>query len=413
MTTATPVARVNQLDGLSLGMFALSGLSFLTLSFLTIGLAGGAVLTLLGSSRLAVGDNPFYSFAWLAGFFALLTIPAIGFSFARLMGKDTSALELRASRQAYRLSMGLMIGWPLVLLAGQWLTQNRSFGWLFLPPLQIASIAIPLWWLIELTRRRLEGISAQRVWGAVNFSFLVSTVVILLVEIVVLIAALIMAGIVFASQPEWAAALERVAQRLSMARANPDVILRIVKPFLQQPLVLVALLAGAAGIVPLVEEFFKPLGLWLLAGRKMTPADGFILGAASGCGFALLESLGLLSNPAQSSWVVLAVGRMGTGLLHITASALVGWGLAVAWREGKYIQLGISYALAVFIHSIWNLFGLLMGIAPLLEPVSPQIWLVARLGQVAPLALAVLAASLLMILWVGNRILRPQGAKSW
>jgi RsiW-degrading membrane proteinase PrsW (M82 family) len=408
----------NRLHWLSLGQFALSGLGLLILFTTAFGLAAGALVLLsagqLGEFRsagLAVGNNPFYSFAWLAVFFALLTIPSVVYSFARLLGKDTTAFEHKTARLPLRLSILLMLLWPLVLLAGHWLTQNSRLGWLMMPPLQIASVAIPAWWVIEMARFRLRGVSAQRVWGAVNFGFLVSTNLILLVEVVLLLAALVGLGLLISANPEASGTLERMFQRLTMARADPEVAMRILKPYLQQPVVLVLLLVGVAGFVPLVEELIKPLGIWMLAGKNITPASGFILGAASGCGFAMLESLGMLSNPSQNGWVVLAVGRMGTGLLHITASALVGWGLALAWREKKYIQLGLLYASAVILHGIWNLFGLMMGLSPLLEPAPPRIEFFVRLGKAAPLALSILAAVLFIVLLLGNRYLQLQQAK--
>ena len=104
--------------------------------------------------------------------------------------------------------------------------------------------------------------------------------------------------------------------------------------------------------------------------------------------------------------VDVVIGRLGTGLLHITTTSLVGWGLGVAWERGKYLKLGVIFFLAVSLHGIWNVFGLLVGLVPYLTEQS----LALRLGTIAPLALAVLSMTLLFIMIGTNRRLRRQGS---
>src|SRR4030095_3220829 len=105
-------------------------------------------------------------------------------------------------------------------------------------------------------------------------------------------------------------------------------------------------------LVPALEEIFKPLGVWLLAGKLKSPAQGFTLGALSGAGYALIETIGVSSQTVE--WASLLFSRIGTGVLHITTSALMGAAIVLAWRERRYLWLLGIYILAVALHGLWN-----------------------------------------------------------
>ncbi len=62
------------------------------------------------------------------------------------------------------------------------------------------------------------------------------------------------------------------------------------------------------------------MALWFLAGKKLTPSQGFIGGLIAGGCFALLETAGSIGVPTDLEWFTLLLGRTGTGLLHITLS---------------------------------------------------------------------------------------------
>ena len=71
----------------------------------------------------------------------------------------------------------------------------------------------------------------------------------------------------------------------------------------------------------------------------------------------------------------------------------MGWALARAWREKRYLQLGISYLVAVAIHALWNGLVILTAVSDLfgsdvalpefltaVETVSPIMFGVLLLG---------------------------------
>jgi RsiW-degrading membrane proteinase PrsW (M82 family) len=135
---------------------------------------------------------------------------------------------------------------------------------------------------------------------------------------------------------------------------DPDAIIRTLRPYLLHPGSIFAVLAAISGFVPLIEEAVKPVGLWFLAGRGLTPQEGFVGGLLSGAGFAFFESLGIAGSYSSENWTTLVLARAGTSLLHITTTALVGYGLAGAWQQRRFVRLGAVFLSAVALHGLWN-----------------------------------------------------------
>ncbi|HEY9075379.1 MAG TPA: PrsW family glutamic-type intramembrane protease [Anaerolineaceae bacterium] len=395
-----PVRRVDWLaiaqlvvSALGLGVFLLFSLMFFVM---------GIMALVRRDMPVQLGVTSVFSLAWVSVLLSVLALVSVIYAIREINGKDRSASSGFWGSKWFLVASGLLMLVPLVLLAGNAVAKQGRIAWLLLPPLQLLVVVLPLWWMVESARRRLPRNSPQRTWGMLTFSLLITSQVIVVVEIVGIVLAGIIVVVILAMQPGAASELERLATRLMNSQMDPEILVRVMRPFMQQPWVIFGILALGAGVVPLVEELLKPLGLWALLGRKLTPAEGFVMGAVCGAGFALLESLGNLSGPLTDGWLGLAAGRIGTGMLHVTCSAMVGWGMASAWHEGNYLRLGGTYALAVLLHGIWNVFGLLMGIVPILQGNS----LLLRLGQAAPYALAGLGVVLLAILLALNYSIR-------
>src|SRR6185312_9937399 len=126
-------------------------------------------------------------------------------------------------------------------------------------------------------------------------------------------------------------------------------------------------------VAPTVEEELKPLGAVLIMGRSGSAAEAFLLGVAAGIGFNMFETLTYISS-GEVDWVVVAIERLGSGLLHGLGAgfAALGWyylirgkGVRLRWLRGFG---GIAYAMlqhAVFNAS--NLVGLIPGLDKLLS----------------------------------------------
>jgi RsiW-degrading membrane proteinase PrsW (M82 family) len=121
--------------------------------------------------------------------------------------------------------------------------------------------------------------------------------------------------------------------------------------------------------VPIIEELFKTLGVWVLAGRRLTPQEGWVAGLMSGAGFALVEGLfyglQMVTLPDAASWVFTIIGRTGGSLLHTFCGGLIGWAFAKTWSDRKVWRVVGMFVLVIFIHGIWNALALTPSVSAL------------------------------------------------
>ena len=125
-----------------------------------------------------------------------------------------------------------------------------------------------------------------------------------------------------------------------MQNGVPDTqsIINHLLPLVLNPVVIFLGFATISVLVPIIEESFKPLGVWFLSGQKITPAQGFGFGVLSGAAFGLFENLGNTSG-AGTGWALLTTSRISTLLLHSFTAGLVGWALASAWTQRRFLRL--------------------------------------------------------------------------
>jgi hypothetical protein len=387
----------------------LSGLGLLTTLAAASGFLAAGVVTLMQRSFSLTEALPFFSMACSAGLFSLILIPPLYYSICKLTGWKPLILKFTGS---FKLASALLIVWLALLPIGNRLSDQNGPGELLIPILQLLAVGIPLLWIVEYGSRGLAGGSPERTWGTLSFSVLITPWLAVAVEVLLIVGLIIFATIWLVSQPGAAENINRLAQRLANSGADRDVIIRIMQPMLQQPGVIFSMLALSAGLIPLIEEFLKPLALFVLVRKQLTPAEGYMAGLLCGSAFALVESLGNLANPSPTSWAAIVFGRAGTGLLHTVNTGMIGWGLASAWQYKKYLQLGIIYLVAVTFHGLWNTFAILMALDSLSGQASQpaNLAIFERLGQIAPLVLGILMIILVIILTEWNRRLRPSQA---
>lgn len=388
-------------DLLTIAQLILSGLGMV---FSFLGAAGLVVLGLTGFSTAYAEPAvqvPIFSLAWVCLLIGVLAIPSVVSSIQRLLQQEPHF----SGQSSFRWANILIILWPLVLILGNSIASKPTVNWLFLPPLQIFAIGLPIFWLVSFARRNLPPTNQQREWGLINFSALLTMPLIMLVEILVMVA-LIGIGILWLnSQPDLLNSLEQFARNIIMSQANPEEVFKLLSPYLQNPLVIFSTLAIISGIIPLIEELFKPLAMWVLSGRNLSPAEGFVSGAICGATFALIESLFYLSNPTPEGWAILTIGRAGTGLLHTTCTALVGWALALTWQQGKYLRLALMYLLAVLLHGVWNSLSILIGLSAALNHVPANLQILSVISQIAPYGIGALVIGSITFLFASNRYL--------
>ena len=200
------------------------------------------------------------------------------------------------------------------------------------------------------------------------------------------------------AQPELALELQNLSQEIIILGPESEAALDRLAPLLTKPSVMATVLIYIAVLVPAIEEIFKPIGVWFFAG-KLEPAQGLSLGALSGAGYALIETIGVTSQ--TSEWASLLFSRIGTGLLHITTSALMGAAIVMAWRERRYLRLIGTYLLAVLLHGLWNSLAIIFTFSTLAEMFEQP----GRLGTIQSpiiIAMVILAITLFAILVLSN-----------
>ncbi len=340
--------------------------------------------------------------AWTSLLVGLVLVPAFAAALFRLRNQEMPALtsRLETSRPACRRDrLGHLPACGGPQQPGQWFGLLGSH---FVLPF----VLLPIIALVAFGARKLTSGSALRTWGNITFSFSVTMPFILLLELVFVLVILVFVGVWVSSNPALLNQLMAMQEQLTDGLIDPAELERMVFEFLQNPWVLNSALLVIALLIPLMEELFKPMALWFLAGKKLTPSQGFVGGLIAGACFALLETAGSIGIPTDLEWFTLLLGRTGTGLLHITLSGLVGWGLASLFYEKNWGRALGNYLFAVLMHGTWNLFALLSGIIPVLPDPQAMGNFPYFLSQAGPFVLFTLAIINFIILVRTNQKLR-------
>jgi RsiW-degrading membrane proteinase PrsW (M82 family) len=229
--------------------------------------------------------------------------------------------------------------------------------------------------------------------------------ILFIVEILLLFLILVPVGAYAVSQPQVVAEMDRLTTQFYLMGpgADPEAMLDLVAPFMLKPGVIGIALLYTAVLVPLLEEAIKPLGVWLFGNRLNSPSQGFALGALSGAAYALIETLGV--SPQTTDWSTLLLSRVGTGLLHVTTSAIMGGAIAFAIRERRYLRLLGAYLLAASLHGLWNASAVFYSFSSLAGYVE-QAGTFSRLSQPLIAGMILYAALLLILLILANRRMR-------
>lgn len=252
----------------------------------------------------------------------------------------------------------LLVALVVVLAGGQGLFNLGAEPAVALGHILAAILASLLMLAIPLQAARRQGWTIGRragtaslAWGALGG-----------VGIAGIVEAIVVAGIVVAAvlalnfiDPHWT---EQVTGALDSLGGSVEPSLEALAPQLGSPLILLGGLLLMAVLVPAIEELVKSLAIPLVhaSGRTLTQADAFLLGAAAGAGFTLIEGItnGAMALMQPAGWAMAMAARSGVAVIHVLASALAG----LAWHAGL-VERHWGRALALFLapivlHGIWN-----------------------------------------------------------
>ncbi len=390
-------------------------------SALVLGVSAIGISVLLGMAAMlalaallflliqAEGDNIAFlsmSVAWVNGFLAILIFPAALFSLFRILDRP---LHLPAVPRWVAANTALIL-WPVVLGAGFLLARLTGLTWLFLPPLQILAIGIPIWWLVSFTGRRLDTGPVSTWWKLFSMVVLVGNPLIFIIELLVVLPLSILW---ISGQPGFASLIESLTRDIQNSGMDAQVMNQAVTAIFAYPGLVTALIIGASVLAPLVEETMKTIGVWLLFKNNLTPARGLVAGVVCGAGFALVESLGVINQSFEGSvWVAVMVGRLGTAVMHIFTAGLTGWGIASLASGRKYSRAVLGYTAAIIAHGLWNFLVISTAIQPFLDFSIPQNRWFEPLGNAGIILTSALAFLYLAGLYMANRRLRPDSSLS-
>jgi hypothetical protein len=256
--------------------------------------------------------------------------------------------------------------WPLIVLAGYLASQNE-FSTIFLAPLTIIAIAVPVWWLVEFSRRGLPRSTKLREWGTLSIGITLTPILIILIELIVVAIVTIIVLIGLGFQENFNFHFSSLLNNINPFQSEIGELDQILYDLMEYPIVSTGLFLVVGFLAPLIEEIFKPFAIWFLLKRPLRNYEGFSLGLISGGAFTLLESAGMILQLNASDWLAAVLLRAATGVLHIGLSGLVGFGVTRNWNRKRYGK-GVLYILAaVLLHGVWNSLALLSGYSSILS----------------------------------------------
>ncbi|MFN3762010.1 MAG: PrsW family glutamic-type intramembrane protease, partial [Anaerolineae bacterium] len=305
----------------------------------------------------------------------------------------------------------------------------RRFGWLWLafavllvagtvvslldtPPLLMALLHAPTLLLLPALVLTLvgwglrgRGVSWSDVSGGLLSGALLGTGAAVAIEVVLVVFVAIGLLALGVLPQEW---LQQARQFLDSGEALPLTGMETLLEWITPSLALVGLMV-VGGLVPLVEEVTKTLGVGLAgAWLRPSPARAFLLGVASGAGFALAENMlnGIFVGPV---WGPSVLSRLAATVMHCATGGLMGWGWGQWWAGRRPWRLPLAFAGAVALHGLWNScsFGLVLAGLMALTHADNPLWvgaagllMLALLGLLALLACGVAVA----LLWASHRL---------
>jgi hypothetical protein len=361
----------------------------------------GGVSQFINTRGIATDTQSFFLLAAGAALGGVLLLPSAGYALAHLLGREAPSARWvgRIFRPSY-----LIFLFPVVLFLGFLISRRPGLAWWALPPVHLLAVGLPILWIAYIGWRGLSAGSSQRLWGVFGSGLVLGPALIMVLEFLALGVILFLGIMYVAFNPTLLQELTNLSEGLK-AIETPEEVVRLLQPYLAWPSLIYMIFAFISVIVPVIEELLKPVGVWFLVGSNLSPAEGFVAGLLSGAGYALFENLAL-TTVNTGSWVGIILLRIGTGMLHIMTAALVGWALALAWTQGRYLRLAVTYLLAVLIHGLWNGLALLTAATDLSSSVSSGMGLAGQVGRMAYVGLVILAVAMFIVFFSSNVLLR-------
>ncbi|MBM4427294.1 MAG: PrsW family intramembrane metalloprotease [Chloroflexi bacterium] len=391
-------------------ILTLAVLSFGVLFLFLVAAAFGVASLISLFAEVSAAGEMIAAFAF--GFDALLLLVCIWFVYQKMTGWDVAELPFIVPFAWWQVAAGAGVVFFSILAGGFAAVSGINWlGWLILPLLTLFVIAIPIWLVFGIGSNGLDTRPRWRFFAVFGLSLTLAPAVMIALELMAAIMVLV-GGVVYlaSAQPDLFLEISNVMERLAVQPENQELFLQTFAPYLSNPWVIAVGIGYIAIIVPLIEELFKPLALWLFGGKLTSPAQGFVLGMLSGAAFSIFESLNA-SADGSAAWALIVSARAGTGILHIVTSGLMGWGIASAFIEKRYGRLAACYGTAVLLHGVWNAAAGGLGVVGMGEMIGRPEWLFA-FAPALFCCLIVMGIGMFVVLVASNRKMKKLEAPS-
>lgn len=305
----------------------------------------------------------------VSGFEALILLIAAFISIQRYRQQPFAEQEFSFRIAVWQIVFSLLVV-AIVVFLGYQFGEKSSFNWLMLPVLTVPAVALPIFVLLGLGIRGIPLGARWQSWGVFGIAMTLAPFLLVFLEVFALFVIVIFAVAFVVSQPSLVSDLEHLMRQLQTVGPQSELAQNLLLPYLTKPGVIGISLVYVAMMVPMIEELIKPVGVWFFARQLTSRAQGFAFGAISGAAYALIETLGVSGQ--SEGWSTLLLSRIGTGILHITTSALMGAAIVHAVRERHYLRLLATYFLATTMHGLWNALAILYTVATLGKVLDQQ-----------------------------------------
>lgn len=341
------------------------------------------------------------------GFITFVLIASFWFVLQKTRGLASADFSFRFPFASWQVFAGIgVLAFSIVVGGAVSLAEIHWLSLLILPPLTILVIVIPIWLMYGLGSRGIEAGPRWKFFATLGLSLTAGPLIMIVLELVLLVVVIVLAAIYFGvTNPALLDHLRIVAEKIR-TETNQEALLDMVAPYLTNPAILISGFVYVSILVPMIEETFKPLGVWVFGKSIESSAQGFVLGALGGAAFAMIESLNA-SADGSSSWAIIAGVRAGTSILHMLSSGITGWGIASAFKEKRYGRLIAAYLTAICIHGVWNAAAAGTSIAALGESIGKPEW-VYRYTPAFIMGLLVMILGVIRVLLLANKKLRSE-----
>ena len=386
-----------------------AGLAF----FLFFGIGAGLFFYGLVGNTSTPFDPNFILNYWIPastfGFLGCLFLPSLLFRLAGWFGWSFPTLQqIRLPAPFF-----LLLLFVVAVLIGNQISRMSSGVALSLPIFHILAISLPVAFFLSLALRKTSQPFPQQRWMSFNLGMGLAPLLILIFESLAMIVFIIVFAFWIGNQPDLLKELEYLISQFRQTPPSSEAILKFLQPSLSQPGMITGIIVFTSIVIPMIEEAIKPLGVYFLHRKIQNELDGFILGALSGGGYALLESF--LISSTNVDWTLTILSRSATAVIHIFTSALLGSAIARALLDKKRIQLFLTYLSCIFFHGVWNGLAIFYSLYSITDHIS-GIWqnsFLRNLANSAPLSIFFLFLYLTVaLLFFRNSIRKHSGIMS-